>query len=161
MSVSWVCFYAGASFRSFQPAQVQRERREKFAFNPKLEVAMGSARASRAIFHALAENFERIVKFRGFLPASHAKGLDARRVQPHPEAGVLPNFSFRFQGKPTAGFLADVWQSGVSKRQFRNSSKFSSMQGCQSANERPISIRKLLWLKNLAGLWLRDNSWTS
>ncbi len=29
-------------------------------FNPKTEIEMGSARAPRAVFRALAENFERI-----------------------------------------------------------------------------------------------------
>lgn len=35
-------------------------------------------------------------------------------------------------------FLSDLEQSMANKRQYRNSSKFISMQGCQRANECPI-----------------------
>ncbi len=48
--------------------------------NPNSTVETGSARASRAVFRALAENLMRTKKFRGFKPTSHAKALDARRV---------------------------------------------------------------------------------
>ena len=56
---------------------------------------MGSARAARAVFRALAENLERTKKFHAARDIARAKELDARRVQPHPRAGVLPNFGFR------------------------------------------------------------------
>src|SRR5438876_1767047 len=45
---------------------------------------MGSARASRAVFRAPAENSERTGKFRTFRKRRGAKRLDARRVQRHP-----------------------------------------------------------------------------
>ena len=51
---------------------------------------MGSARAPRAVFRALAENLERTKKSRTFWPRPRAERLDARHVQPHPRAGVLP-----------------------------------------------------------------------
>ncbi len=45
---------------------------------------MGSARATRAVFRALAENIERTEKFQMFGKMSCTKRLDARRVQRHP-----------------------------------------------------------------------------
>ncbi len=58
---------------------------------------MGSARASRAVFRALAENLARTKKFQSFKPASHAKALDARRVQPHPWRVCSPDVGVRFE----------------------------------------------------------------
>src|SRR5438445_4670349 len=52
-----------------------------FGFNPKTEVEMGSARAARAVFRALAENHERTEKFRRSGNMSRVQRLDARRVQ--------------------------------------------------------------------------------
>jgi len=54
---------------------------------PKLK---GSARATRAVFRALAENLKRTEQFRTFSAVSRRKVLDARRVQRHPKAGALP-----------------------------------------------------------------------
>jgi len=42
-----------------------------------------------------AENPARTQKFRRFKPASRAKTLDARRVQPHPRRVCSPDFRFR------------------------------------------------------------------
>ena len=55
---------------------------------------MGSARASRAVFRARAENNE-LTKNPKVQEALCANWLDAGRVQQHPMAGVLPNSSFR------------------------------------------------------------------
>ena len=51
---------------------------------------MGSARAPRAVFRALAENLERTKKSRVLGKRLRAQMLDAGRVQPHPRACVLP-----------------------------------------------------------------------
>ena len=56
---------------------------------------MGSARAARAVFRALAENPEGTEKFQTFGRMSCAKRLDAKARPATPEAGVLPNFGFR------------------------------------------------------------------
>jgi len=61
---------------------------------PENRIGMGSARASRAVFRALAENLER-TKVPKILIYPTRKVLDARRVQPHPRAGALPIPVFR------------------------------------------------------------------
>src|SRR6185295_1988816 len=55
---------------------------------------MGSARAARAVFRALAENAERTEQFQTFGRMSCAKRLDARRVQPHPRRVCSPTSVF-------------------------------------------------------------------
>src|SRR5262249_27043033 len=62
---------------------------------PELRLWMGSARASRAVFRALAENIGAPNNSKHFLATSTRNVLDAGRVQLHPRAGVLPNFGFR------------------------------------------------------------------
>jgi hypothetical protein len=59
---------------------------------------MGSARASRAVFRALAESIER-TRNSGRFESSHAQegGREARPATP--EAGVLPNLGIRFNAK--------------------------------------------------------------
>jgi hypothetical protein len=54
---------------------------------------LGNARASRAVFRALAENIRDT--FNAGHMRIHAERMDARRAQPHPRAGVLPEFVFR------------------------------------------------------------------
>src|SRR6185436_11586194 len=66
-------------------------------FNPNSEVEMGSARAARAVFRALAENAERTEKFQTFGRRSGAKRVDARRVQPHPRRVCSPTSVFEFK----------------------------------------------------------------
>ena len=58
-----------------------REGVARETLNPNSEVEMGSARAARAVFRALAENAERTEKFQTFGKMSCAKRLDARRVR--------------------------------------------------------------------------------
>jgi predicted dehydrogenase len=62
--------------------------------NPNSEVKMGSARAARAVFRALAENAGRTEKFQTFGRMSCAKRLDARRVQRHPRRVCSPTSVF-------------------------------------------------------------------
>src|SRR5262245_55108874 len=52
---------------------------------------MGPARASRAVFRALAENHERTRKFRRLRQQLNANGLDARRVQQYPRRVCSPS----------------------------------------------------------------------
>jgi len=63
----------------------------------KIGVALGSARASRAVFRALAKNFECIEQFRTFRQAERMQRLDARRVQPHPRRVCSPSPVFEVQ----------------------------------------------------------------
>jgi hypothetical protein len=50
----------------------------------------GSAPAPGAVFRALAENLVRAGTVRVFVSISHALLRNAKRVPPHPRAGVLP-----------------------------------------------------------------------
>ena len=76
-----------------------KKNRSGVRFNPKTGVGLVSARVSRAVFRALAENFQRPKQFREFESVSRAKGLDARRVQPHPRRVCSPTSVFGFNGR--------------------------------------------------------------
>jgi hypothetical protein len=65
---------------------------------------MGSARASRAVFRALAENIGRNKEFGGLGELSRAKVLDARRVQPHPGRVCSPTPVFGFNDSTAQRF---------------------------------------------------------
>src|SRR5437899_8954980 len=67
---------------------------DRFNLNPTVE--MGSARAARAVFRALAENLERTKRFQPIGQMSCAQWLDARRVQRHPRRVCSPTSVFRF-----------------------------------------------------------------
>ncbi len=77
----------------------------KDSFNRKTGDETGSARAPRAVFRALAENFRRMRKFRAIAPEMGAKVLDARRVQLHPGrvCSPTPIFGFKTQRRAAVG----------------------------------------------------------
>ena len=85
------------------------------SFEPEPRSGMGSARAPHAVFRALVENLERMKKSRTFWPRPRAKRLDARRVQPHPRAGVLPNFGVRV----AVGSMPKRWRATRTPRRWR------------------------------------------
>src|SRR6185503_16628887 len=83
---------------------------------PNSEIEMGSARAARAVFRALAENPEGTEKFQTFGRMSCAKRLDARRVQRHPRRVCSPTSVFglkreEFVSELEAEVLSARWRS--------------------------------------------------
>ena len=75
----------------------------------------GSAHASGAVFRALSEDLRGVGKCGTFGPVASATLLDARRVQRHPRAGVLPHFGFRVQGVRALDYFADCVASGLQR----------------------------------------------
>jgi len=79
---------------------------ESSSLNSNSEVEMGSARAARGVFRALAENAERTEKFEAFGRMSCAKRLDARRVQRHPRRVCSPTSVFELNSERKPGSSA-------------------------------------------------------
>ena len=84
LSTSHCCGAVTVRFRTAFAAQ----RRTSTTLSPRL-LRRTSARASRAVFRALAENLERARKFRRFAPASRAKSW-TRGASSHTRGGCAP-----------------------------------------------------------------------
>ena len=74
-------------------------RRRRVLFQARS--GMGSAPASGAVFRALAENSFWTEKRPPSMKTEPARGWLRGRTQPHPRAGVLPNFGSRVHRRPS------------------------------------------------------------